>query len=299
MVSQLRESSDILTSSSALKARLSDDGYLYFKRFFNAADIDALHKDITSLFEEKGFPTQGLTEASPLATQGTDRFNTLYSEIQALDSFHRLSHVSKHRELLKNIFGSDVFVQPRKFCRIIYPLFLAPKSRTEAHQDYRYVQGEIDTLTNWIPLSDCPIELGGLKVIVGSHKKGLLPFLKKDDTPLSIVSDVAEDDPLWATANYEKGDFILFHSLTVHAAQPNNDKKIRFSVDFRFQSVHSPLSDSALLAPYHCPTEINNADPKSWSLDPYSDFPDDLRIIKSLPFDQDLPVPSSNFIRVT
>ena len=47
--------------------------------------------------------------------------------------------------------------------------------KTPAHQDWRSMQGSLNSAVVWIPLIDIDSNLGALEVIPGSHMKGLLP----------------------------------------------------------------------------------------------------------------------------
>ena len=62
------------------------------------------------------------------------------------------------------------------------------------------------------------------------------------ELPVDVVAaepvgdDVPEDRP-WAGADYEPGDVLLVHCLTLHRALPNRDPagQLRLSADFRFR----------------------------------------------------------------
>ena len=85
---------------------------------------------------------------------------------------------------------------------------------TKAHQDYPNVQGTTDVYTAWMPLIDCPPELGGLQVARGSHTLGVLEFgIGTGAGGIEIL------DPLegrWTGGPMRAGDVLVFHSLTVH-----------------------------------------------------------------------------------
>ena len=109
---------------------------------------------------------------------------------------------------------------------------------TPIHQDFVHFQGSYQTLTCWTPLSDCPVELGGLAIHprpwseeIFSHQFSLgAGMLKIDEEQLSGN---------WHTTDYEVGDALIFHSLTVHKALPNEtDERIRLSLDIRYQSAN-------------------------------------------------------------
>ena len=44
------------------------------------------------------------------------------------------------------------------------------------HQDFIHIQGSPNVWTAWLPLGDCAHDLGGLSLLVGSHKLGVLFF---------------------------------------------------------------------------------------------------------------------------
>ena len=51
----------------------------------------------------------------------------------------------------------------------------------------------------------------------------------------------------WHTTDYEVGDALIFHSLTVHKALPNEtDEHIRLSLDNRYQSANDVINDKQL-----------------------------------------------------
>ena len=64
--------------------------------------------------------------------------------------------------------------QPLSISRIMVPgTNFIP---TPAHQDFIHIQGTKNVWTAWFPLGDCPRELGGLTVLVGSQADGLLTY---------------------------------------------------------------------------------------------------------------------------
>jgi Phytanoyl-CoA dioxygenase (PhyH) len=101
---------------------------------------------------------------------------------------------------------------------------------TPPHQELAFIGGPPDAWAAWIPLGPCPRALGGLAVMRGSHRLGLLPH--SDDH----CTRVPDGEP-WATADYDPGDVLLVHCLTLHRALPNRDPagRLRLSADFRFR----------------------------------------------------------------
>jgi ectoine hydroxylase-related dioxygenase (phytanoyl-CoA dioxygenase family) len=186
-----------------------------------------------------------------------------YSDI----CFHQLANEPNLLTGIMRVLNTtDLYVHPRRFIRIGFPHDLAPSLTTARHQDYRYVQGAIDTLTAWIPLSPCEAHNGTLMLFPGTHKRGLLPVEEVANNSFSFV--VSNDDlPRPVYAEVKAGDVVIFHSLTLHGAAENRSDRVRLSMDVRFQRANDPLCTSAFLAPY--PAAGTDEDPKIWSKDPF------------------------------
>jgi hypothetical protein len=179
-----------------------------------------------------------------------------YAAIQRLESFHRLAFAPGVVQLVETLLGSPVIVHPAKIVRIVWPD--RDEFVTRPHQDFPYIQGSADTLTVWIPLGDCLRRNGSLRVIPGSHRRGVRPV-----HPVAGAGgfgvDVFPDDRPWVEIDFVAGDALLFHAFTVHAATPHQGDRIRLSVDFRYQAATEPLARE-WLEPHPHPTE-----PKGWA----------------------------------
>lgn len=100
-------------------------------------------------------------------------------------------------------------------CRLAPPsLHQAP---TSIHRDYQYMPRSTRLWTAWLPLGDCPLELGPLAV-----------------SPRSQQHDGNADLP-WASAPMRAGDVLLVNALTLHRACPNFTRdRVRLSLDLRY-----------------------------------------------------------------
>lgn len=168
-----------------------------------------------------------------------------YARIQALPAYHRLAHHQKIVDViaaLADVAPDEILVHPRKNCRVTFPQSAWP---TPPHQDYPLIQGAADTFTAWLPLGDCPPELGALRVLRGSHRLGLRPPIPSQGVG-GVGVDLSDGDLAWHSTSYAPGDVLIFLSLTVHYAPPNNGNLLRLSTDYRYQSVHDPVVDLSL-----------------------------------------------------
>ena len=66
-----------------------------------------------------------------------------------------------------------------------------------------------------------------------------------------VQCEIYPDESLWHVSDVSAGDVIIFHSQTVHRAQPNTDAhRVRLSVDTRFCDYGAPVF-STNLEPHH------------------------------------------------
>jgi ectoine hydroxylase-related dioxygenase (phytanoyl-CoA dioxygenase family) len=100
------------------------------------------------------------------------------------------------------------------------------------HQDGHYVRTGTELWTAWIPLGDCPVELGPLAALPGSHHGGL-----REHSGNGIFQGgvTVPEDAVWHTTDFECGDVLLLTKHTLHCSLPNvSDGRLRISGDFRY-----------------------------------------------------------------
>jgi hypothetical protein len=110
---------------------------------------------------------------------------------------------------------------------------------TKAHQDFPNVQGTQECYTAWIPLIDCPLDVGPLQIAVASHQQGVFDFDIAGGAGGIEISDPLEGR--WVSGDFAVGDVLVFHSMTVHKGLPNRSQKLRMSMDVRYQPVAEPF----------------------------------------------------------
>ncbi|HEX7034902.1 MAG TPA: phytanoyl-CoA dioxygenase family protein [Pseudomonadales bacterium] len=106
------------------------------------------------------------------------------------------------------------------------------------HQDHAYWQPELDycALGVWLPLHDCPTEMGAMQFIPGSHRLGLLPH-RHDDHPAMNVLAVAEpvDGSRAVACPLRMGGCTFHHSETLHYTAPNETDQPRLAFPMEFE----------------------------------------------------------------
>jgi ectoine hydroxylase-related dioxygenase (phytanoyl-CoA dioxygenase family) len=242
-------SNELLDQPAALCARMKQNGYLFFRGLLPAETVSEVYRAILAICQAAGWAdAEGHAQGQP-RLEGAPDFWEVYDQVQRLESFHALPHRPELLSLIETLVEEQPFVHPRNIARISFPQ--AEHFTTPPHQDYVHIQGTPDVYTTWIPLVDCPQELGGVAVLAGSHVHDILPVHKASGAGgLGI-----DTDPLalpWHTIDYEVGDVLVFHSHTVHKALPNRTaNRLRMSVDYRFQGVSGAIVDDGLLPHYN------------------------------------------------
>jgi hypothetical protein len=295
---ELRESTSLLDRPVALAARFHEDGYLFFRRLFDPASVREVRADIACALQPLGWLAPGTDpdEAVPgdlIRREADANWWDGYAAIQRQESFHRLAHHPAALHPVRALAGDDVLVHPRKIARVTYPGSGFP---TPPHQDFPLIQGGADVFTLWLPFGDCSAEMGGLRVLEGSHREGLRPTVLGVHGVGGVGVDVAEDDPRWRTAEYECGDAVLFLSFTVHWAPANESDRVRLSGDYRYQSVREPVVAGSL-GPHGYPAIPGWDDlAAGWSSPEWISVPPSPRLVEIRAVDDSLSAPASRFV---
>lgn len=246
-------SSDLLNHPDQLRKRAEEDGFLFFRGLLPLEPIMELRKEALLQIEKEGLLAPGHELMSGIAdmeacqkfsSDSTNLSRKAYAEIQSLPSFHHFAHHPKLISVYHALFQEEVLVHPRNIMRMVVPAKnIYP---TDPHQDVLYIAGTENTWTSWIPLGDCPREIGNLSILKGSHKLGVLPVHRgKGAGGFECEFDDSGLD--WVEFDFEAGDFVTFPSLTVHKSIPTQrPERVRLSLDYRFQPLSQPVHFSSL-----------------------------------------------------
>lgn len=277
---EFRVSDDCKNDAEELRRRLVAEGYLFFKKLQNPDKLLALRRDMTRIFYAAGWlvagtnPMDGIADPSRRCTEGDQEYSAVYHRMYRLESFHQLPHEPELTTMAERIMGRLVIALPGKKARLWFPQFT--EHTTPTHQDFVHYQGTFDALTCWSPVGDCPIELGPLAVLPGSHKTnkvldhhfalGAGGLVIRED---EIVREYPELNVPWHTTNFEVGDTLFFPALTVHKAMPNRtEDRLRISLDNRYEGEGDEISQH-MLEPH-----LADLTPLSWE-EVYADWKSD------------------------
>jgi ectoine hydroxylase-related dioxygenase (phytanoyl-CoA dioxygenase family) len=242
---------DLLAEPDALRRRLAEEGYLYLRQALDQDLLLELRRQILEICADKGWVRGGraLMRAETIGKpvrEGDARFFEVYDEVQKLEAFHSLAHDEGLLGIMRCALGETAFPHPLKIARLIFPENY--EVTTPPHQDYPNNQGTTQLTASWIPLQDCPMELGGLAILRGSNQFGIVPlrFHLGAGNRASIIPPEMQELH-WVTTDFALGDVVLFPSLTIHASLHNaSEFFMRLSVDFRYQLEGEALTEVCL-----------------------------------------------------
>lgn len=218
-----------------------DDGFAVCYRHLDDAPLEEAFHDIRRLFASQvrslDEPSWSLQEDARLLLirDRPERYIATARETQNLPSVHRLL-VSKRLTDLAQRFGvSTPLISTKASVHIMHPDLVVPGGyhRSPAHQDWRSMQGSLDSIVLWIPLT--PVRGNGLEVIRGSHKHGLLPT--RDHVMTPEVIDPEQLGP-WEAIDTDPGDVLAFSSFLVHRTAKGPG--LRIAISTRFNNAAEP-----------------------------------------------------------
>jgi len=237
-------------SQSIVKKSLAAKGYVLIRQLIPKPDVQEVLDAVSEVLNSAGWLQPGSSPSERIPAEGAAYgdpdpiFKRIYQEVFNLESFHALPHHPALKNVMEMIAGNQVLVHPKPIGRLIFPC--CERLVTHAHQDYEFMGGDPEFYTVWIPLHDCPIEAGPLRIFEGSHRYGFQEHERENLHVPEIPLDVVTGDE-WVEGQVNAGDVLIFHSLTVHAAAPNVSNRMRISLDCRFQDSRRTLHPSNLV----------------------------------------------------
>ena len=255
---ELRVSNDAMHDPAELRRRLDEEGYVFFKRLQDPDKLRELRREMFTVIQRGGWlvagtdPLEGIANVAAQCTEGDLGYTDVYHEVYKLESFHCSAHSPEVMNMMETLMGRPVMAQPQKVARIWFPKYT--EHTTPIHQDFVHFQGSFANLTCWAPVGDCPIELGGLAVLPGSHKVNQVLDHHFSLGAGGLYVDTDQDakthkelDVAWHSTDYEMGDSLIFPALTVHKALPNyTEDRLRVSLDNRYQAIGDPIAEHML-----------------------------------------------------
>lgn len=249
--------SNIQDAAASLRARMKEKGYLFFRDLVPSEEVLHVRREALELCAAAGWldPSRDVMDGiaapgqEPLR-EGMPEYMTVYRKILQTTSFHDFPISPSLKKATSIILDTkEPLTHPRRIGRVTFPNMLS--ATTPAHQDFHYIRGATETYSCWTPLGECPIELGGLAVWPGSHRRGFVEHTVSSPGVGGAGIAYEEENAQWHISDFGLGDALFFHSHTVHKAMPNLTRdRLRVSTDNRYQRAKDEIAPGSLKPHY-------------------------------------------------
>lgn len=250
-VQPMFEANTLIDNPGQLRERFATDGYLLFRKVIDEGKLQNLRDRITAILADAGWIADGPERDKARIVgmahrEGEDAYFEALDRVVRLEDLYALAHDANLTKILRSVLGESVFPHPLSITRLVFPGH--PEITTPPHQDYRNNQGTANLTASWIPLGDCSMDQGGLAILEGSHRAGLVP-IQYHHGPGNRTARLSGDllRLRWVSTDFQLGDVLLFPAFAVHSALHNeNPDNMRISVDFRHQLEGEALTPQSL-----------------------------------------------------
>lgn len=239
-----------MISQSEIKS-YSENGFLKLNNFFPVGSIDEILNNGKKIFLLQ-FLSKGYTKKNAVGEIPESEFNQMLyrlfeedfqalsncgKQIQHLISLHAMSLNEKILSLLVDIGFKFPNISTRPVMFFNHPKLSKEKVfyKVDSHQDWRSMQGSLNSVVIWVPLIDINKDLGALEILPGSHKLGLIT--DNVHYGFGMVKLTDEQKKNLMTVEVKKGDALLFSSFLVHQSGNNITDRPRWSCHFRYNDL--------------------------------------------------------------
>ncbi len=228
------------------------NGFVVVKNFFSKQVVSKVLEDAKNVFMNQFINKKYITDKhDSILTEEefNERLYRLFKEdskslmncgkqVQHLISLHRLSLDHKIENLLLKAGLRFPNISTRPVLYFNHHRLAQKKIfyKVDPHQDWRSMQGSLNSVVIWVPLINVSRELGALEVIPGSHLDGLRT--NHMDNGFGMVS--LSETERFLSVELEQGDILLFSSFIIHQSGENVTDRPRWSCHFRYNDLSEP-----------------------------------------------------------
>lgn len=225
-----------------------ENGYLIIPGLFQTQEIEAIRQEAIDIFKTQLFQMGFIDnlEVDEATFQEKlyhffevdfEKFVFCSQQIQSLFSIFRL--VSDQRIIHHlNALGLEKPHISTRPLLVFKQRKLAKKEhfwRIFPHQDWRSMQGSLDSMVVWIPMMEVSRLNGTLEIIPGSHLKGLIATEMIDS--FGQVPEAYYEESEFVPVEIKAGDALFLSSFLIHRAGDNQTDNIRWAMHFRYNNL--------------------------------------------------------------
>lgn len=241
-----------VTPGGAEREAFLAEGYVVFRGVLDLAWIDEINAEMLELFRLQlrrlALPISGSSDfreafhadALTLLQADVPTYISTARITQMLPSVHRLM-ISPPIMAIARTLGLDFpVISTRVSNHIISDLLKIPGGyhKSPAHQDWRSIQGSLDSIVLWTPTTPVSDQSHPLEVAPRSHLLGLCPTEDHIQTPAVSDPRIREED--YVGLPMQPGDVVAFSTFTVHRTGDRGDGQVRIAYSGRFNNAAEP-----------------------------------------------------------
>jgi hypothetical protein len=226
------------------------DGFLVVSKLLPpnhvAAVLDSINRTIRDQLRYLDVPVRSADLYAALRALHAADIDRYKMTLGALWRKEDVSALMRHPELIEFLHAAfgwhDVFLPGGEVALLMAADLKIPGGYfgLDAHQDFPSVQGSLDGIVAWIPLTDVDRNSWPIEVAPGSHRRGLITEV--DKTPAGWQVRPAElADVEWVAVEAAAGDVVFMSVFTMHrSAREGDPRRLRIALSTRFDNGAEP-----------------------------------------------------------
>jgi ectoine hydroxylase-related dioxygenase (phytanoyl-CoA dioxygenase family) len=237
--------------ADAAREHFLAEGYVVLRGVLDTAWLDQINAEMLELFRIQ------LRRLGLAVSDGTfreafhaDALRLLQADVptyistarltQMLPSVHRLMICEPIMEIARRLGLDFPVISTRVSNHIISDSLKIPGGyhKSPPHQDWRSLQGSLDSIVLWAPTTPVTEQSHPLEVVPRSHLLGLLPTVEHIQTPAVSDPRIREEDYVRLAMN--PGDVVAFSTFMVHRTGEQGDGQVRVAYSGRFNNAAEP-----------------------------------------------------------
>src|SRR3569623_750176 len=162
------------TPGKQIRELYLEQGYVWLKRFLDPADVVGFRGYVFRALIESGLLAEGRDPELGISSGGAVRKDVAARRLMSLvrsATYEGFCAQPRIAGFMDEFLGGLSYLHKRKIMRYTQP---HTPTATPAHYDLVYLRGGPSrVVTSWLPIGDCPVEMGGLVYLEGSHQIGV------------------------------------------------------------------------------------------------------------------------------
>lgn len=229
------------------RAQYLSEGYVVVKDAIDVATLEAINREIAELFaiqlRRLGQPVDAgdsreafKNNAVRLLQADIPAYISTARLTQNLPSVHRLLICETVIDVARQLGIEFPVISTRPSIHFMTGDLKIPNGyhKSPPHQDWRSMQGSLDSLVFWIPTTMVTEVSNPMEFVPGSHLLGLLDTVENIMTPTVSDSRITEDR--YVPIPVQPGQVIFFSSFMVHRTSEQDDGLVRIALSGRFNN---------------------------------------------------------------